>query len=63
MGELFSTFRSPAGEEMVFGNNFFVETVFPQFYVARTLTDAEMAAYRAPYPTSESRLPTLVWTH
>src|SRR5262249_29217762 len=29
--------------------------------ILRTLTDEEMNAYRAPFGTPESRLPTLVW--
>ena len=61
IGELFRTLRSPAGDEMVLGDNFFVETVLPQFGVAREMTEAEMAAYRAPYPTRASRRPTLMW--
>ncbi len=61
IGGLFGALRSPAGIDMVLGNNFFVEEVLPKFGVARTLSEAEMAAYRAPYKTRESRLPTLVW--
>ena len=59
--ELFKSLRSPAGEEMVLENNFFIETVLPQFGVMRTMTEIEMNSYRAPYPTPESRRPTLVW--
>lgn len=61
-GELFQNLRTPGvGEELVLENNFFVETVLPEFGVVRTLTAAEMDAYRAPFPTPESRIPTLQW--
>ncbi len=40
--------------------NYFVEVIVPRG-VIRKLSEAEMAAYRAPYPDRESRLPTLVW--
>lgn len=42
-------------------NNMFVEVVLPEMGTLRTLTDAERQTYRAPYPTPESRKPTLVW--
>lgn len=58
--KLFRAMRGPEGEEMVLEQNFFVETVLPKS-ILRPLNDAEMAAYRAPYPTPEARLPTLVW--
>lgn len=62
MSELFRNLRTPnVGGDMVLQNNFFVEVVLPQFGVMRTLTDAEMAAYRQPFPTPESRKPTLQW--
>lgn len=61
-GELFRALRTPGqGEKMVLDGNFFVEEVLPKFGVARTLTEPEMEAYRAPYSTRESRLPTLQW--
>jgi haloalkane dehalogenase len=60
-GELFRSLRTEGvGEEMVLENNFFVEQLLPKM-VARGLTEAEMEHYRAPYPTPESRLPTLQW--
>ena len=60
-GEMFRNLRTPGvGEQMVLEENFFIEGLLPSA-VARGLTDAEMAAYRAPYPTPESRLPTLQW--
>ncbi|SDM67448.1 haloalkane dehalogenase [Actinacidiphila guanduensis] len=59
--EIFQGFRSPAGEAMVLTDNVFVERVLPAG-VLRTLTDEEMAVYRAPYLTpGESRRPTLSW--
>jgi haloalkane dehalogenase len=57
---MFRALRSDTGEQMVLVENFFVETVLPKS-VVRQLSDEEMAAYRAPFPDSESRLPTLVW--
>lgn len=61
-GRLFRNLRTPGvGEEMVLANNIFVEVVLPQMGTVRKLTDVEMQAYRQPYPTPESRRPTLVW--
>lgn len=57
---IFRELRGPEGEGLVLDQNFFVESVLPKS-IMRSLTDAEMAAYRAPFPTPESRLPTLVW--
>ena len=62
LGELFRSLRTEGvGEEMVLVNNFFVEEILPKMGVARALTEKEMEHYRAPYPTPESRLPTLQW--
>lgn len=59
---MFQGLRSEGvGENMVLENNFFVEEVLPKFGVIRDLSEAEMNAYRAPYKTPESRLPTLQW--
>jgi haloalkane dehalogenase len=56
--ETFKKFRTPGvGEEMILEGNAFVEGVLPAATV-RKLTDEEMAAYRAPFPTPESRRPT-----
>ncbi len=58
---VFQGFRSEAGEGMVLENNVFVERVLPGS-ILRRLTEAEMAAYRAPYAEpGESRRPTLTW--
>jgi haloalkane dehalogenase len=45
---------------MVIDNNGFVEKLLPGF-TNRSLGDAEMAVYRAPYAQAASRKPTLVW--
>lgn len=60
IGGLLGQFRSPEGEEMVLDQNMFVERVLAGS-VIRGLTEEEMAYYRAPYATRESRLPTLQW--
>jgi len=58
--ELFRALRGPQGESLVLDRNFFVETVLPRSTL-RTLEQREMEAYRAPFRTKESRLPTLVF--
>jgi haloalkane dehalogenase len=59
--ELFGALRTPeVGERMALHDNVFVEQVLPSG-VLRRLTDAEMAAYRAPFPDPASRRPTLRW--
>ena len=61
-GEFFRDVRTPGvGEEMILQNNMFVEVVLPKLGTVRKLTDTERQAYRAPYPTPESRKPTLIW--
>ena len=58
---LFYRLRHPEiGPRLVLEENFFVESVLPGA-IMRQLTDEEMDHYRAPYPTPESRKPTLVW--
>lgn len=57
--EIFKQFRTPgAGETLVLENNVFVEQVLPGA-THRKLTEEEMSVYRAPFPTPESRRPTL----
>lgn len=57
--ETFRKFRTPSeGEAMILEANAFVERVLPGS-VKRTLTEDEMAAYRAPFPSRESRIPIL----
>jgi haloalkane dehalogenase len=56
--ETFRKFSTPGvGEEMILQGNAFVERVLPAAIV-RPLSEEEMAVYRAPFPTPESRLPT-----
>jgi len=56
--ETFQKFRTPGvGEEMTLQGNAFVEGVLPAATV-RKLTEEEMAVYRAPFLTPESRRPT-----
>ncbi len=57
---VFMALRSEQGERLVLDQDFFVETVLPRG-VIRTLSDEEMASYRAPYGERAARLPTLVW--
>ncbi len=58
---LFTLFRTAGvGELMVMGRNFFVENVLP-LSIVRQLSEEEMDAYREPFPSIGSRLPTLVW--
>ena len=59
--QLFAMLRSPAGEEAVLQNNFFVEEVLGKLAVATPLSEEVLENYRAPFPTPESRKPTLVW--
>jgi haloalkane dehalogenase len=56
--ETFQKFRTPGeGERMILDGNAFVERVLPGG-VLRKLSEEEMAVYRAPFPTPESRRPT-----
>ena len=57
--ELFKALRMPgAGEKLVLEDNVFVEKVLPAS-VLRTMSEEEMAAYQAPFPTPQSRKPVL----
>lgn len=61
MGGLFRALRDPEqGHQMVMEGNMFVEGILPMM-VNRPLGEAAMEAYRAPYGTVESRLPTWMW--
>jgi haloalkane dehalogenase len=56
--EIFRKFRtSGEGEKLILDGNAFVEQILPGG-VLRKLTDEEMAVYRAPFPTAQSRRPT-----
>jgi haloalkane dehalogenase len=57
---IFRALRSDQGERMILDENFFVETVLRRS-VIRSLSEEEMAVYRAPYLERETRLPTLTW--
>lgn len=55
------TLRAPGtGETKVLDENFFM-TVALRSTVLNGLSDADLAAYRTPYPTRESRRPLLAW--
>ena len=57
--EMFQQFRTPGlGERLILDENAFIERGIPRS-VVRKLADDEMAAYRAPFPTPESRRP--IW--
>jgi haloalkane dehalogenase len=57
--QAFQAFRTPGiGERLILEENVFVERVLPGSTV-RPLTGEEMAVYRAPFPTPDSRRP--VW--
>ncbi len=58
---LFKRFRSPEGEELVLGGNYFVENILPAMTL-RDLSEEEMDEYRRPYRNpGEDRRPTLTW--
>ncbi|MGA7810981.1 haloalkane dehalogenase [Bradyrhizobium sp.] len=57
--ETFQKFRTPGeGESMILDENAFIERLLPGS-ILRKLSDDEMAAYRAPFPTAASRRPIL----
>ena len=56
----FQSMRSDDGEPMVLGKNFFVERILPAS-VIRDLPAEVMDEYRRPFPTPETRVPTLRW--
>lgn len=57
--DLFKALRTPdVGEKLVLEDNVFVEKVLPAS-VLRTMSDEEMAVYRAPFQTPQSRKPVL----
>ncbi|GAB3659860.1 haloalkane dehalogenase [Actinocorallia lasiicapitis] len=53
--------RTDEGADLVLNSNFLIETAFTGG-VLTPLPPHELAAYLAPYPTPESRLPLLTWT-
>jgi haloalkane dehalogenase len=58
--KFFRAFRSAEGERLILDENFFVEGILPKS-VVRPLRPVEMEHYRRPFPTRESRRPTLAW--
>ena len=59
--KIFQGFRSPAGEKLILGKNYFIERVLPNS-VIRELSPSEMDAYRRPFLNSgEDRRPMLTW--
>ncbi len=59
--DMFKTFRSPAGDEVVLQKNVFVERVLPAS-IMRKLKPEEMDAYIEPFRNpGEDRRPTLTW--
>ena len=58
--DIFRALRSSEGEHLVLDQNFFVESVLPGAII-RSLSEEEMAAYRAPFSDPVARLPTLIW--
>ena len=55
---MFQRFRTPGeGEKLILEHNVFVEKVLPGS-ILRQLTEEEMNAYRAPFLTPASRIPT-----
>ena len=59
--QTFQALRSPAGEQMVLEQNFFIEVLLPSGMLRR-LTEEEMQAYRRPWAQpGEGRRPMLSW--
>ncbi|EFH85939.1 haloalkane dehalogenase [Ktedonobacter racemifer] len=59
--EFLQAVRSPAGEQMILEQNFFIERALPGGML-RSLTEEEMAHYRRPFAEAgEARRPTLAW--
>ncbi|GAB2837081.1 haloalkane dehalogenase [Actinocorallia aurea] len=52
--------RSPEGEARALGSTFLIDTAYTGG-VLTPLTEEEIAPYRAPYPTPETRRPLLTW--
>jgi haloalkane dehalogenase len=53
--------RSPAGDDMVLKDNYFIEEILPKA-ILRELADEEMTEYRRPFTEpGEGRRPTLTW--
>lgn len=60
--QVFSRFLGgPIGRLLILRRNFFVEKIIPAGVRRKDLSDEVMDAYRGPFPTPESRLPTYVF--
>lgn len=60
--DLFRRFRDPhEGPRLLQEENVFIEQIVANATVTRSLSRAELDAYRAPFPTPESRFPIYVW--
>jgi haloalkane dehalogenase len=59
--EMFRAMRTPGvGDRLVLEENVFIEQLLPRA-VVRSLSEAERAHYRAPFPDPGSRKPVLAW--
>ena len=52
---MFRAFRSAEGEHLILDDNAFIEVVMPKS-ILRSLSDAEMDAYREPFREKDSGL-------
>lgn len=59
-GATLVAYRSEKGEDLILGQNAFVEQLLPAL-VMRKLSDADMAEYRRPFSKREDRWPTLTF--
>ncbi|GAB3975780.1 haloalkane dehalogenase [Actinoallomurus acanthiterrae] len=58
---LFETIKTPgAGEALILEQNAFIDQLLPKS-VAGSIAEEDLAEYRRPYPTPESRRPMLQW--
>jgi haloalkane dehalogenase len=57
---IFRDLRSAKGEQLILDENLFIEGLLPKL-ILRRLSETEMNAYRRPFESRSSRLPTLVW--
>jgi len=61
IADAFRAFRDPVeGPKLLMEQNMFIDSILPGA-ILRKLSDAEMAYYRAPYTTPESRRPLYTW--
>jgi haloalkane dehalogenase len=58
---LLTAARCPIGRRLIANRNLFVERILPGGVRRLKLSDAVMNAYRGPFPTPASRLPTAVF--